>query len=310
MRRSELGTRTDTHLFFDVTDPADMQRIAEVQVDARTVNDVKVSEDARIAVISREGASNRRNGFVVLDVSNPRAPEVLSRFDDQMTGGVHNVFLYERHVFAINNGRRWDVINVEDPENPFRVSRFESDEPGRSVHDVWVRDGVAFQAGNSDGIILIDVGGGGKRGLASQSGGDGPTSRSSRGGTTRYGRSAARRPGSSTSSRATSLIRRTLSIQVRSSRGRSVQASRAMGWIHVLDFDDAERAQGGRPLPSARSRARTTYGSTGRKEIHIRRLLQWRTARRRRLGRASWRSVPARPRDREVLLRRQPGLRA
>ena len=45
-----LGTwNADGHaLFFDVTDPADMQRIAEVQVDARTVNDVKVSEDGRI----------------------------------------------------------------------------------------------------------------------------------------------------------------------------------------------------------------------------------------------------------------------
>ena len=40
-----LGTwNADGHaLFFDVTDPSDMQRIAEVQVDARTVNDVKVS---------------------------------------------------------------------------------------------------------------------------------------------------------------------------------------------------------------------------------------------------------------------------
>ena len=161
-----LGTwNADGHaLFFDVTDPANMQRIAEVQVDARTVNDVKVTEDGRYAVITREGASNRRNGFVVLDVSNPRAPEIVSRFDEQLTGGVHNAFLYEDHVFAINNGRRWDVINIEDPTNPFRVSRFEGKSPGRSVHDVWVRDGIAFQAGNTDGIVLVDVGGGGHGG--------------------------------------------------------------------------------------------------------------------------------------------------
>ena len=122
-----LGTwNADGHaLFFDVTDPANMQRISEVQVDARTVNDVKVSEDGRIAVITREGASNRRNGFVILDVSDPRNPEVLSRFDDELTGGVHNVFFHEGHIYAINNGRRWDVVNAEDPRNPFRVSRFE-----------------------------------------------------------------------------------------------------------------------------------------------------------------------------------------
>ncbi|MYI39846.1 MAG: hypothetical protein F4115_12220, partial [Acidobacteria bacterium] len=158
-----LGTwNADGHaLFFDVTDPANMQRISEVQVDARTVNDVKVSEDGRIAVITREGASNRRNGFVILDVSDPRNPEVLSRFDDELTGGVHNVFFHEGHIYAINNGRRWDVVNAEDPRNPFRVSRFEDPRPGRSVHDVWIHDGIAFQAGNTDGMVVVDVGGGG-----------------------------------------------------------------------------------------------------------------------------------------------------
>ena len=116
-----------------------MKLIDTVQVDARTVNDVKVSEDGRTCIISREGASNRRNGFVLLDVSDPHNVEILSTFDDGLTGGVHNVFIHEDHVYAVNNGRRWDVVNVEDPRNPFRVSRFETQTPGRSVHDVWVR---------------------------------------------------------------------------------------------------------------------------------------------------------------------------
>ena len=75
--------------FYDVTDPANMELIDKVQVDARTVNDVKVSEDGRICVISREGASNRRNGIVILDVSNPRDVKILSQFDDHLTGEVH-----------------------------------------------------------------------------------------------------------------------------------------------------------------------------------------------------------------------------
>ena len=234
-----LGTwNADGHaLFFDVTDPSDMQRIAEVQVDARTVNDVKVSPDARIAVISREGASNRRNGFVVLDVENPRAPEILSRFDDEMTGGVHNVFLHERHVFAINNGRRWDVINVEDPKNPFRVSRFESDEPGRSVHDVWVRDGIAFQAGNSDGIILVDVGGGGRGGSPANPVEMGRLPQLT-------GWNHAVWPFRSPSTGKFYVIAGDESHPVNPRNPGPIiawekrEASRAMGWIHVLEFDD------------------------------------------------------------------------
>ncbi len=150
--------------FYDVTDPRNMELIDTVQVDARTVNDVKVSEDGTLCVISREGASNRRNGIVMIDCTNPHDVEILSSFDQGLTGGVHNVFLDNNHVYAVNNGRRWDVVNVEDPRNPFRVSRFETDTPGRSVHDVWIRDGIAYQAGRSDGLIMVDVGGGGMGG--------------------------------------------------------------------------------------------------------------------------------------------------
>lgn len=147
--------------FYDVTDPTNMELVDTIQVDARTVNDVKISEDGRIGVLSREGASNRRNGIVVLDVSNPRDVKILSTYDDQLTGGVHNVFVYEDHVYAVNNGRRFDVINIEDPTKPMRVGRFETNTPGRSVHDLWVRDGIAYQAGRTDGIIMVDVGGAG-----------------------------------------------------------------------------------------------------------------------------------------------------
>ena len=82
-------------------------------MDARTVNDVKVSEDGRIAVISREGASNRKNGLVILDVSEPQVGvRILSRYDDQLKGGVHNVFVHADHVYAVNNGRRFDIIKT------------------------------------------------------------------------------------------------------------------------------------------------------------------------------------------------------
>ena len=49
-----------TAYFWDVKDPSNIKKIDSVQVDARTVNDVKVSEDGKTCVISREGASNRK----------------------------------------------------------------------------------------------------------------------------------------------------------------------------------------------------------------------------------------------------------
>ena len=149
---------------WDVTDPANMVIVDTVRVDARTVNDVKVSEDGRTAVISREGASNRRNGIVILDVSDPTQVQVLASYDDQLTGGVHNLFVYQDHVYALSAGQRYDVINIEDPRNPYRVGRFELDTPGHGVHDVWVEDGIAYSSNWTDGVVAVDIGGGGKGG--------------------------------------------------------------------------------------------------------------------------------------------------
>ncbi len=151
--------------FWDVTHPENIALIDTVRVDARTVNDVKISEDGKIAVISREGASNRKNGIVILDISEPQVGvRVLATFDDQLRGGVHNVFVHDHHVYAVNNGRRFDVINIEDPAQPYRVGRFELDTPGHSIHDVWVKEGIAFTSNWDDGVYAIDVGGGGKGG--------------------------------------------------------------------------------------------------------------------------------------------------
>ena len=146
---------------WNVTDPANIHIIATFKVDARTVNDVKISEDGKLAILSREGASNRRNGIVVLDVSNPKlGVRKVSEFDDELTGGVHNVFVHQGHVYAVNNGRRYDIINIENPFEPFRVGRFELTNPGHSIHDVWVVNGIAYSSNWRDGVVAVDVGGG------------------------------------------------------------------------------------------------------------------------------------------------------
>ena len=150
---------------WDVTDPGNLVIIDTVHVDARTVNDVKISEDGRIAVISREGASNRRNGIVVLDVSEPQVGvRILSRYDDELTGGVHNIFVHDNHVYALSAGQRYDIINIEDPKKPHRVGRFALDNPDRSIHDIVVKDGIAYSANWNDGVVVVDVGGGGRGG--------------------------------------------------------------------------------------------------------------------------------------------------
>ncbi|OEK05629.1 hypothetical protein BFP71_16395 [Roseivirga misakiensis] len=149
-----------TAYFWDVTDPSNIIRIDSVQVDARTVNDVKVSEDGNVTVISREGASNRKNGLVILDTSNPRDVKIHATYNQNLTGGVHNVFIDKGYVYALSAGQKYYVIDIKDPKNPKAVSKFELDTPGHSIHDVWVKDGIAYSSNWSDGIQLVDVGNG------------------------------------------------------------------------------------------------------------------------------------------------------
>ncbi len=85
-----------------------------VKVDARTINDVTVSPDARYGVLSREGASNRVNGVVILDLANPAHPKIASTFDEELTGGVHNMFATNDYLFAVSGGAKYVIIDVKD----------------------------------------------------------------------------------------------------------------------------------------------------------------------------------------------------
>ncbi|MBB4062008.1 hypothetical protein GGP80_000006 [Salinibacter ruber] len=153
--------------FWDVTDPSDITPVDTVTVDARTVNDVKVSDDGRTCIISREGASDRKNGMVILDCSDPTDVSIITEYTNRLTGGVHNLFIYEDHVYALSNGRRYEIINIEDRANPTRVTDFELETPGHSIHDVWVDDGIAYSSNWDDGVVMVDVGNGVKGGSPS-----------------------------------------------------------------------------------------------------------------------------------------------
>lgn len=154
-------------LFWDVTDAANPTIIDTVTVDARTVNDVKVTEDGSVCVISREGASNRKNGLVILDCTDPHNVSTLAVYDFEMTGGVHNLFIYERHIYALSAGRRYDIISIEDPASPTLVGSFAVPEKGSRIHDVWVEDGIAYSSNWADGVYMVDVGNGIKGGSPS-----------------------------------------------------------------------------------------------------------------------------------------------
>ena len=144
--------------FWDVTDPANLVKVDSIQVDARTVNDVKVAPNGRYAALSREGASNRRNGVVIIDLANPRAPKVAATYDEGLTGGVHNMFPTNDYLFALSGGDKYVILDVRDIYNPTYVSEY--NHPDSRIHDVWVHDGIAYSSEWGTGVVVVDVGNG------------------------------------------------------------------------------------------------------------------------------------------------------
>lgn len=149
----------------DVTDPTRPVQTDSILVDARLINDHMVNEDKTFAVMTREGASGRANGIVLLDTTTPAHPTILSEFTETVTAGVHCVYIVGDHVYLTNDGTRdMHVISVADRKNPKEVGRWSSGSEDRYLHDIWIEKGIAYLSYWDDGLILLDVGNGIKGG--------------------------------------------------------------------------------------------------------------------------------------------------
>jgi hypothetical protein len=167
-RHAYLSTVGDRVYALDITDPAAPVVTDSVLVDARHINDVMSTADGRWAVITRENASSRRNGIVILDLADPAHPKVASEYTETVTGGVHSAFVYTQprhgtHVYLTDDATgSLRVIDLNDPLRPREIARWQTrpDQAGNYLHDLDVQDGLAYLAYWNDGLVILDVGNG------------------------------------------------------------------------------------------------------------------------------------------------------
>ncbi len=174
-----VSTISDRFMVYDITDPTSPKLTDTVKVDARIINDISTTADGKILVISREGASNRKNGIAFFDTSNPAHPKLISEYTDTVTGGVHSAFVDGHYVYLTDDATgSMRVISFADVKNPKEVARWEVPNNvattiktpdgetigGRYLHDLQVKDGLAYLAYWRDGLVILDVGNGMKGG--------------------------------------------------------------------------------------------------------------------------------------------------
>ena len=178
-----LSTVSDKLYVFDISDPAHPKGSDPLKVDARLINDVSVTSDGKIGVITREGASTRKNGIVFLDTSDPMHPKVISEYTATVTGGVHSAYVNSHYVYLTDDATgSMRVVDFGDVKNPKEVARWQVENSnqlrvpipeiegggftmaGRYLHDDQVIEGLAYLAYWRDGAVILDVGNGVKGG--------------------------------------------------------------------------------------------------------------------------------------------------
>jgi hypothetical protein len=166
-RHGYLSTIGDRVYAIDLSNPAAPAITDSVVVDARTINDVMTTEDGKYGVLTREGASTRKNGIVVLSFEDPAHPKPIAEFTETVTGGVHSTFIYRGYVYLTDDATgSLRVIDIRDPYKPRQVARWQTrpDEAGNFLHDVDVKDGLAYLSYWNEGLVILDVGKGIKGG--------------------------------------------------------------------------------------------------------------------------------------------------
>ncbi|HUE44135.1 MAG TPA: Ig-like domain-containing protein [Candidatus Sulfotelmatobacter sp.] len=174
-----VSTIADRVYSYDISDPANPKALDSMKVDARLINDVSITPDEKVGVFTREGASNRKNGIVFFDASDPAHLKVLSEYTETVTGGVHSAFINTHYVYITDDATgSLRIIDFQDPAHPKEVARWQTEnataqtvvgplgpsETGRYLHDLYVKDGLAYLAYWRDGMIILDVGNGIKGG--------------------------------------------------------------------------------------------------------------------------------------------------
>ncbi len=171
-----VATLKDELRVYDLSNPASPQLTETLKIDARSILDVSLTDDGRIGVLTREGASNRQNGLLFLDTSDLAHPRILSVFTETISGAVHSAFIAGNYVYLTDDATgSMRVVDFRDARHPKQVARWELALPApniqtgheagvslgmRHLHDVQVKDGLAYLAYWRDGLVILDVGAG------------------------------------------------------------------------------------------------------------------------------------------------------
>src|SRR5688572_27947614 len=109
-------------------------------------------------------------------MEDPAHQRPISEFTEGVTAGVHSAFdckdpKHGLYVFLTNDGTgALHVVNIDDPYMPREVAQWRTEnraDAGRSLHEIYVQNGLLYSSYWNDGLVILDVGNGMKGGTPS-----------------------------------------------------------------------------------------------------------------------------------------------
>ena len=142
--------------------------VDSVKIDnARTLGDIAVSDDGGYLIVATEATGS----IVIYSLSNPRQPQLVTRFTSAETNaGVHTAEI------GRVNGKLYGFLCIDPGASPARLVIVDLSNPASPqqvfsqiigtpyVHDTFVRDDILFLGLWNAGVAIWDIGGGGKGG--------------------------------------------------------------------------------------------------------------------------------------------------
>ncbi len=155
-----MGSRNGLVHIIDISDPTDMELVAQIMMPGPAL-DVKVANG--LAVVSVQNGPINEIGAVMVDVTDPTNPQVLSHVENEFWSGVHNSFIYrDRAYLAHSASRGITVVNVADPAHPFVSNTWLNETLGMGsiIHDIHIKDGLAYLSDfvrGAGGLVILDL---------------------------------------------------------------------------------------------------------------------------------------------------------
>ncbi|NKB71721.1 MAG: T9SS type A sorting domain-containing protein [Candidatus Latescibacteria bacterium] len=145
----------------DIAEPTQMRQVARVETPA-AVWDIKVAGD--LAALGVQSHSSNF-GLVLVDISDPTAPQIWSQLQALGWRGVHNIYLDQQRAYlahsvvltADRTGLGISVVDISDPAAPFISGGWQHASFSNVVHDIFIRDDIGYASDFFSGLALLDL---------------------------------------------------------------------------------------------------------------------------------------------------------